>query len=95
MTTYPLGVVVVGYGVADCEGFSIFPSAAWPSNGGAEASFDGSAAPEPPNDHQEGAENAVVPLRHPEATQRIAAQRQDAAKRPLPPVVRCVIECHC
>jgi hypothetical protein len=40
----------------------------FPSKGGADVSFDGSAAAEPPNDHHEGAAIAVAPLRQPGAT---------------------------
>jgi hypothetical protein len=48
--------------------------AIFPSNGGADVSFDGSAAAEPPNDHHEGADMAVAPLRQPGAMLSAKAQ---------------------
>jgi hypothetical protein len=70
--------------VAVSDGFWILPSALatleGSSNGGAEASFEGSV-PAPPNDHQDGADIELVPLRQPDPTVAAVARRQNQTAR--------------
>jgi hypothetical protein len=70
--------------VAVSDGFWILPSALatleGSSNGGAVASFEGSA-PLPPKDHQDGADIELVPLRQPDPNVAAVASRHNQATR--------------
>ena len=75
-------MVVVGYGEADAEGFSMLrPLALLPSNGGAAVSFAASEAFDPPNADHEGL-HAEVPLLQPESPNSRQANAMPPIERP-------------